>query len=192
MSAITTEVAALLRQRGYDASAGHWDGVGDSHPPTDFVIVRAVAVVGWRYPNGQWFWQDRAALLVDNGLDPLCRFAQPPYFDTAHRWEWLPARPSAPEEHPRDTASTAQLSKWMTKRLPLPTTPTCLLYPHPDENERNPDLAAEMCVGLGRGPGPQPTVWSWAPDWYQAWAEVDDSPTRKGRRGVTNVAKHRT
>lgn len=166
MTTITAGVATLLTDVGYDASPD-WDAVG-ANPETAFVVVRAVAVVGWRYPNGKWFWEDRSAMLIDKGLDPGSRFSQPPYFDTAHRWEWLPSRPSAPEEHPCDTANAAELSEWVSARLPAPTTPICLLYHHPDDSELNRDLAYEMTEG------PERTLWSWPPNWYEAWAEVDE------------------
>ena len=48
MRTITKEVAALLRERGYDAWHGQYPAVGDSHPEHDYVVVRAVTVVGWR------------------------------------------------------------------------------------------------------------------------------------------------
>ena len=117
---------------------------------------------------------------------PLSRFAQPPYFDIDHRWEWLPSRTGAAEEHPCDTSSAAELSEWIIARLPSPATPTCLLYHHPDEDERNHDLAAEVREG------PEHTVWSLAPNWYRAWAEVDESPTAQRPLGETNVARHRS
>ena len=45
MSTITDEVAALLRRRGYDARPGQCSAVGE-FKPEDYVIVRAVTVVG--------------------------------------------------------------------------------------------------------------------------------------------------
>ena len=46
MRTITEEVAALLRERGYDAWHGQYPEVGDSHPEHDYAVVRAVTVVG--------------------------------------------------------------------------------------------------------------------------------------------------
>jgi hypothetical protein len=171
MTVITEDVAARLRRRGYDATHGRWETIHGATETTDFVVVNAVTVIGWRYPDGDWLWDDRPAYLVDKGVDPLRRSAQQPYFNTSHRWEWLPSRPNAPEEHPRDSATATQLSRWIIKRLPPPTRPICVLYHHPDDHEHNPDLAVQIGAGIG------PTTWPWTSDWEKAWAAADQAPS---------------
>ena len=164
MTVITEDVAARLRRRGYDAAHGRWADIHGATETTDFVVINAVTVIGWRYPDGDWSWDDRPAYLVDKGVDPLRRRAQQPYFDTSHRWEWLPSRPNAREEHPRDNATAGQLSRWIIKRLPPPTRPICVLYHHPDDHQHDSDLAIQtragirahymaMDIGLGKGLG---------------------------------------
>ena len=83
--------------------------------------------------------------------------------------------------HPLTVVDVANL----IARLPSPATPTCLLYHHPDEDERNHDLAAEMREGA------EHTVWSLAPNWYRTGAEVDESPTAQrplGKRTWRDIA----
>jgi hypothetical protein len=157
MSVITEEVAARLRRRGYDATHGSWDALEAVTQATDFVVVNAITVIGWRYPTGDWLWDDRPAYLVDKGPDPLRRLTQPPYFDSSHRWEWLPSSPHAREQRPRDNATAAQLAWWIAKRLPAPSRPITVLYRHPREGGR--DTA-----------GTRP----WTSDWEKAWADEDE------------------
>jgi hypothetical protein len=157
MSVITEEIAARLRRRGYDASHGSWEALEAGTRATDFVVVNAITVIGWRYPTGDWLWDDRPAYLVDKGADPLRRFTQPPYFDSSHRWEWLPSSPRAREEHPRDNATAAQLARWIAKRLPAPSRPVPVLYRHPRQGAPYP-----------------PGTWPWTSDWEKAWADADE------------------
>ena len=78
MRVITEDVAARLRRRGYDAAHGRWETIHGATETTDFIVVNAVTVIGWRYPDGDWLWDDRPAYLVDKGVDPLRRSAQQP------------------------------------------------------------------------------------------------------------------
>lgn len=171
---VADAVAAHLRSHGYDATSRHYDAVEYRNAACDLVMIRAVTVIGWRYPDGTWIWDDREAVLYDKGADPAARWDQPPYFDSEHRWEWLPGRHS-PEEHPPDNADAAQLTKWLLARLPKPTQPMCLMYHHPDDVDYNPDLGAEMSRGPDEGPGPSSTTWSWPPDWIGAWNDAEDT-----------------
>jgi len=170
MSVITEDIAARLRARGYDATHGSWD-IGESlSETTDFVVVSAILIVGWRYPgnDGDWKWDDRPAYLIDKGVDPPDRDTQSPSSGSWRRWEWVPSRPGAPIEHPRDNATTEQLALWVHNRLPTPDSPTVLLYRHPRDYAHNPDLSAEL-DGY-----PRPSTWPWTADWEKAWAEYDE------------------
>jgi len=168
MSVITEHVAAMLRLRGYDAAHDRWTAVEGVTQATDYVIVNAVTVIGWRYPTGDWAWDDRPAYLVDHGVDPRRRLTQPPHVHRSQRWEWLPSQPGAPDEHPRDSASAAQLAAWLATRLPAPSHPLCVVLRHPNDAKNHCDLAA------ARRSHPRPGIWPWTSDWEQAWADADE------------------
>jgi hypothetical protein len=168
MSVLTEDVAARLRLRGYDAAHDRWTAFEGATQAMDYVIVNAVTVIGWRYPTGDWAWEDRPAYLVDNGIDPHRRSTQPPRFDSPQRWEWLPSAPGAPCEHPRDNASAAQLAAWTAARLPAPSQPMCILLRHPN------DASNQAEPGTGLPSDCRPVSWPWTSDWEQAWAEADE------------------
>ena len=168
MSVITEDVVARLRLRGYDAAHERWSAIEGATPATDYVIVNAVTVIGWRYPTGDWAWDDRPVYLIDNGADPYRRATQPPHLETYQRWEWLPSHPGAPREHPRDSASAAELAAWIAARLPAPSQPRCILLRHPHDASTHSDPAA------GTRSHPGPISWPWTSDWEQAWADMDE------------------
>lgn len=170
MSDITEDIARRLRVRGYDAAPERWDAIDNDAPPTELVAVNAVLVIGWRYPDGDWKWDDRPSYLVDNGAGPLTQAANPPYNNSSHRWQWLPSRLSKPEEHPRDDATATQLATWVQRRLPLPWRPDVLLFWHPNDLTHTPELAAELNLPLSR------RTWPWTADWEKAWADHDGRP----------------
>jgi hypothetical protein len=168
MSVITEDVAAQLRLRGYDAAHDRWPTVEGVTQATDYVVVNAVTVIGWRYPTGDWAWDDRPSYLVDHGVDPPRRSPQPPHFESSQRWEWLPSQPGAPHEHPRDSASAAQIAAWIATRLPAPSQPICILLRHPNDARNQSDPAAATRSH------PRPVSWPWTSDWEQAWADADE------------------
>jgi hypothetical protein len=167
MSEITEGVARRLRMRGYDAVPGSWDGLDDAAAITEFVAVNAIFVIGWRYPGGEWQWDDRPAYLIDKGADPRSRVTHPPYFDSSHRWDWIPSRPGKAEEHPDDAAAAIRLAEWVQQRLPAPRRPDVLLFWHPNDVEHPAQPGAESNLN------PSFQVWPWTEDWERAWAEAE-------------------
>jgi hypothetical protein len=105
--------AAALRRRGYDAHTrcGGAELIG--------VEVRAVHVIGWRYPDGHWTFADQPARIsadVDGDTGGL-------------RWSFLHHRG---EVGAPSFGSVDAIAEWITGELPAPEHVTCRLERHPD------------------------------------------------------------
>jgi hypothetical protein len=166
MSLLTEDVAARLRQRGYDAVYGRGTVSDTATDPSDFVIINAIVVIGWRYPHGDWHWDDRPAYFIDHGTDEPPERTPPPGSARTYRFDWLPSVPGSAVEHPCGTTSAAHLTRWIATRLPPPARPEVLLLHHPSDPACQPDHAGPRSI-------PRASTWPWTADWEAAWADHD-------------------
>lgn len=109
---VADNLAAALRRRGHDAHA-HGPDVGGIG-----VEIRAAHVVGWRYPDGRWVFQDQPVQITAEPDESaaLC------WSLVDHRGELaVPA-----------FGSVDAIAEWIACELPAPEHLTCRLERHPD------------------------------------------------------------